>query len=81
MPRYYFNLYDDDIVLDGEGQELPDVAAAKAVAFASARDMACAEVLEGHLALDHRIEVVDDRGEPACTVRFRDVVLVELADA
>ena len=79
VPRYFFNLYDDEVVIDGEGRELPDVAAARAVAFASAREMACAEVLEGHLALDHRIEVVDETGEPACTVHFRDVVMVEPA--
>jgi hypothetical protein len=43
--------------------------------------MACAEVLEGHLALDHRIEVVDDKGALVCTVRFSDVVAVEPAAA
>jgi hypothetical protein len=79
VPRYFFNLYDDEVVLDGEGRELPDLAAARAVAFDSAREMACAEVLEGHLARNHRIEVVDEKGEPVCTVRFRDVVLVEPA--
>lgn len=77
MPRYYFNLYDDDVALDVEGRELPDLAAARDVAFASARAMACAEVLDGHLALDHRIEVLDDKGESACNVHFRDVVAVE----
>lgn len=77
MGRYYFNLYDDDVALDEEGAELPDLAAARATAVASAREMACAEVLEGHLALNHRIEVVDEQGELACTVHFRDVVAVE----
>jgi hypothetical protein len=75
--RYFFNLYDDDVVLDEEGSELPDLDAARARAFAGARDMACAEVLEGHLTLDHRIEVVDESGERVCTVHFRDVVSVE----
>ena len=79
MRRYFFNLYDDTVVLDEEGIELPDLAAAKAKAFASARDMACAEVLNGHLSLDHRIEVVDERARLVCTVRFGDVVSVDPA--
>jgi len=79
--RYYFNLYDDDVAPDEEGSELPDLAAARARAFAGARDMACAEVLQGHLTLDHRIEVVDESGELVWTVRFSDVVSVELPSA
>lgn len=81
MGRYFFNLYDDGIAIDEEGSELPDLAAAKARAFASARAMACAEVLDGHLTLGHRIEVVDGGGELLWTVRFGDVVSVEQGEA
>lgn len=81
MGLYFFNLYDDGIALDEEGSELPDLAAAKARAFASARAMACAEVLDGHLTLGHRIEVVDGGGELLWTVRFSDVVSVEQDEA
>jgi hypothetical protein len=41
--------------------------------------MACAEVLDGHLALDHRIEVLDENRALVCTVHFRDVVAVDPA--
>jgi hypothetical protein len=43
--------------------------------------MACAEVLNGHLTLNHRIEVVDGGGELLWTVRFGDVVSVEQDEA
>jgi len=77
VPRFFFNLYDDMVVMDEEGSELPDLAAARVRATASAREMACAEVLKGHLTLNHRIEVVDEAGERVCTVHFSDVVAVE----
>jgi hypothetical protein len=39
--------------------------------------MACAELLEGHLNLKHRIEVCDESGASVATVRFAEVVDVE----
>ena len=77
MGRYYFHLYDDMVVMDEEGAELPGPAAARDKACATAREMACAEVLEGHLNLSHRIEVVDEDSEPVVTVNFGDVVTME----
>jgi hypothetical protein len=75
--RYYFNLYDGDVTLDEEGSEFPDLAGAKAQASASALEMACAEVLAGHLTLGHRIEVIDESGVLAWTVHFGDVISVD----
>jgi hypothetical protein len=42
--------------------------------FPSAREMACAEVIHGHLDLTHRIEVAEADGSIVDTVWFRDVV-------
>jgi hypothetical protein len=39
--------------------------------------MACAEVLDGHLTLSHRIDVADGRGEVLLTVEFGDTIEVE----
>ena len=78
MPHFFFNLYDDTVTLDEEGKQLPDTDAAHEEAVRNAKAMACAEVLEGHLILDHCIEVMNERGEPVGTVRFGDVVKVEL---
>ena len=77
MPRFFFHLYDDMDVIDEEGVELPDAEAARAKAEANARHMACAEVLDGHLNLNHRIEVADERGEVFLTVPFGGTVKVE----
>ena len=77
MPKYYFHLYDDMVVMDEEGSELPDLAAASERAVANAREMACAEVMEGHLNVAHRIEVADEAGAVQLTVRFADAVKLE----
>ena len=76
MPRYFFNLYDDLVSIDQEGKDLPSPEAARAAAIRSAQEMACAEVVEGHLHLGHRIEVADDGGQVIDTIWFRDVVQV-----
>ena len=77
MGRYYFHLHDDLTVIDEEGLELSGAEAARAKALAMAREMACAEVLDGHLSLKHRIEVADDRGEIVAVVPFGETVEIE----
>jgi hypothetical protein len=77
MPYFFFHLYDDLIVPDPEGKELPSLQAARETALDNAREMACAEVLDGYLNLTHRIEIADESGKVLATVRFRDVVEVE----
>jgi len=74
MPRFFFHLYDDTVALDEEGKELPTREAAREEAISSARHMASTEVLEGHLGLNHRIEVTDANDAPVATVRFKDVI-------
>jgi len=77
MPRYFFHLYDDMVVRDEDGRELPDVEAASGEAIHNAKALACAEVLQGHLNLRHRIEVEDEDGHHITTVRFGDVIALE----
>ena len=77
MPRYFFDLYDDMVVQDDVGLALLDAEAARCEAIRNARAMACAEVLEGHLNLQHRIEVKDERGHHVATVRFADAVALQ----
>lgn len=55
MPRYFFNLFNDENAVDEEGSELSDAAAALDKAAADARYMAAQSVLRGHLTLTHRI--------------------------
>jgi hypothetical protein len=77
VPLYFLHLYNDEIVLDGEGQELADEEAAREQAIVNAREMACAELQKGHLNLKHRIDVADESGHVLITVHFRDIVRVE----
>lgn len=77
MPLFFFHLYDDAVSVDEEGQQLTSDAAARERGVESAREMACAEVRNGHLFLGHRIEVENEAGATIATVHFRDVVTIE----
>lgn len=76
VPKFFFHLYDDMTVLDEEGADLASLGAARERAIANAKEMACAEVLEGHLNLKHRIEIADESGKILACVRFKEVVEV-----
>jgi hypothetical protein len=73
MPRFYFDLRDgDDLAVDEEGLELPDMSAVQAEAAISLADMARDAVHSDPLVSGgHRmsIEVRDDVG-PVMQVRF-----------
>ncbi len=76
MPRYFFHAHDRLIALDDEGIELPDVAAALALAEHSARDLAVQECKLGSLHLADRIEVTDDDGTIIAKVTIADVIRI-----
>ena len=45
MPRYFFDSCDgDDVARDPEGQDLPDLEAARHEAVASARELICLDI-------------------------------------
>jgi len=73
MPRFYFDLRDgDDLAVDEEGLELPDIGAVQAEAAISLADMARDAVHNAPLGPGgHRmaIEVRDEIG-PVMQVRF-----------
>lgn len=78
MPRYYFHLYNDVVSLDEEGVELANLEAERLVALHNVRFSAAESIkTQGHIVLDHRIDVADERGTILDTVRFRDAVQVE----
>ena len=58
MPIFYFHLYNDDIALDEEGKDLPDISAAREMAIHCARDLIGNLIKERRrINLHHRIEV------------------------
>lgn len=76
MPRYFFHVRDadDDISRDTEGQELPDLEAARAEAFSANREMLGERLLHGG-QLDHRqIEIADARGNILAKMDANDIL-------
>jgi hypothetical protein len=76
MPQFYFHLYNDIVALDEEGVDLPDLQAARDRAHASAVEMVCHSVRQGHLNLNHRIDVADESGAVVLTMPFREVFTI-----
>ena len=77
MNRYFFHLVDHaevDVDIDGRGQELPDVAAAIAVATDEMRKFLADQVRNGYLDLELRIDIVDESGRKVATVCRSDAV-------
>jgi hypothetical protein len=77
MPIFYFHLYDDVMVADGEGIELADLDAARAAAVSNIRDILAEDVKRGRMPLGHRIEIADEGGAVVAAVAFRDAVSVQ----
>ena len=70
MPRYYFNIMDGRPVVDREGRDLPDAAAARREATRYAVDL-----VRGRSELSSRSEVenvvvTDEHGAEVLTVTF-----------
>ena len=76
MPLYYFHIYNTDITIDEEGQELPDLDAARATAVSGARDLICQDVRNGEVTLSHRIEVADADNNSLFTVTYGEAVRI-----
>lgn len=74
MPRYFFDVYDDVVAPDDEGQELPNLDAARLKALEGARELIIEQVRHGYMARSHWIDVRDEHGEHVLTVRFGDAV-------
>ena len=78
MPHYFFHLHNDIEVEDHEGQEMPDLAAARERAVRDAQEMAALSVVQhGRIVCHHRVDVVDEGGEVVLTVTFGQAVKIE----
>jgi hypothetical protein len=77
VARYYFHVFNDEITLDEEGYEFPDLDGARAFAVKNARSLVCESVQKGHLNLDHRIEIADEAGARKMTVTFREAFTIQ----
>ena len=71
----FFNLYNDEVTMDPDGEEFASVADARRSAIVSAREMVAASITRGDsICLKHRIEAVDDHDKIVFTVHFGDVI-------
>jgi hypothetical protein len=77
MPRYFLNLYNDDVTVDEEGVELPNLDSAWDSAIRNIRDIMKGDIDDGRITLAHRIEIVDEFGRILRTVSFSEAVRVE----
>ena len=75
MPRFFFNVREGaDLSRDREGQELPDVEAARREAISSSREMLGERMLHGG-ALNHRqIEIADATGHVVDVITTDEVM-------
>jgi hypothetical protein len=76
VPRFYFDLHNDEDVLDREGKELSGLDEARKVAVAEAREMICASVENGKIDLNHFIEVRDEAGKTVHRLHFGQAVRI-----
>ena len=75
MPRYYFHVCNGTgFVQDEEGQELPDLEAARAEAVRNARCIMASEVQRGMLDLSSFIEIEDAEHQLIHTLGFEDAL-------
>ena len=82
MPHYHLNIYNDLDVLDEEGQELPDLQAARTAACAGAREMIAEHITAGRpIDVTHRIEITDARFVVLDTIRFGDLIKLVNAES
>lgn len=76
MPRYFFHVREgSSFHRDEEGQELPDVEAARQEAVNAAREMLGEKLLHGGGSLNHRtIEIADETGHVVDEINSRDAL-------
>ena len=75
MPRYFFHVREGSTLhRDAEGQELPDVEAARREAINSSREMLSEKLLHGGSLNNRNVEIADETGHVVDVVNSRDVL-------
>ncbi len=76
MPRYFFNVREanGEIGRDTEGQELPDLEAARSEAISANREILGEWLLHGGKLDPRQIEITDKNGTILATIKTGDVL-------
>lgn len=78
MPHFHLNVFDDSVVLDEEGVDLPDLATAMAHAVRGAREMIAADVIAGKpIDQSYHVEIADRSGHVLKSIRYGDMVQIK----
>ena len=77
MARYFFHVRsgEDLVSCDREGQELPDLEAARAEAVSSNREMLSERLLHGGHLGPRQIEIADENGKVLATISAEEVLM------
>ena len=71
MATFYFHLKQgDELVIDEEGSNLPDLTAARHEALQSARELLCSAIRAGASVVPDAIVVVDQEGRTVDSLRL-----------
>jgi hypothetical protein len=77
MPLFYLHVCDSSgFIEDGEGQDLPDAAAARQAAVAGLRDMLAGDLRNGHLNTACFVEIENEHRQLVDTVSFAEAVRI-----
>ena len=75
MSRYFFHVREGSVLhRDTEGQELPDVEAARLEAISSSREMLGERLLHGGSLNNRTIEIADETGHVVDVVTMSDIL-------
>jgi hypothetical protein len=75
MPRYFFNIVDDDrTIVDSQGVELADLDEVHQEAVTSARELMSESVLRGQAPNGRRFVVTDQAGMVIAEIPFKDAM-------
>ena len=79
MTRFFFHVRNgrDDLSLDTEGQDLPDLEAARHEAMSANREMLSERLLHGGALGQRQIEIAGEDGEVLAVVKAKDTLLKE----
>jgi hypothetical protein len=81
MARFYLNIRNGGgYVEDVEGQELPDLAAARLQAIEGVRSVLSEEARQGEIDLSGSIEIADHAGNILLVLPFSDAVSLRLSE-
>ena len=74
MPRFYFDVHDDDTTIDREGMEFADAYAAIAFACKAARELAVEDAVGPALLFRHRIDILNAERRILDSVTFGEAL-------